>query len=246
MSEREREDEATDAYRTTAEFYDILQAERDSRHVAGLYGERVAEARGAVVDVGAGSGTVSFMALARTGAPVHAVEPSAVMRALLLTRLAWAGADVRARLTVHPGTLPQADVAAGSAGLVVCHNVVPTLGDGARRDLWEAAARLLGPGGLLLMDRPRAEAPRAPEVSSFAPVRVGADTYEGEMRVTAGAAGAELAFTYSVRRGERVVRRRGERFSARMLPLDVLTDELGGCGLRWEETGERVLVARRA
>ncbi|NED81062.1 class I SAM-dependent methyltransferase, partial [Streptomyces sp. SID11233] len=84
---------------------------------------------------GAGSGTVSLMALACAGAPVHAVEPSAVMRSLLLTRLAWSRADRRARVTVHPGTLPEADIPEASAGLVVCHNVVPTLGDVARREL---------------------------------------------------------------------------------------------------------------
>ncbi|ASY36440.1 MULTISPECIES: class I SAM-dependent methyltransferase [Streptomyces] len=236
--------EGADAYRTTAEFYDILQAERDSRLVAELYGGRVAAARGAVVDVGAGSGTVSLMALACSGAPVHAVEPSAVMRSLLLTRLAWSRADRRARVTVHPGTLPDAEIPDSSAELVVCHNVVPTL-DGAARDaLWEAAARVLEPGGLLLMDRPRARAPRAAEVAVFTPVRVGADTYEGEVRETACEDGAELAFTYTVRRGERVVRRRGERFLTRMLPQEVLTRELGGHGLRCEETGERVLVAR--
>ncbi|WP_433343915.1 class I SAM-dependent methyltransferase [Streptomyces sp. CA-253872] len=237
--------EGADAYRTTAEFYDILQAERDSRLVAELYGARVADARGPVVDVGAGSGTVSFMALACSGAPVHAVEPSAVMRSLLLTRLAWSRADLRARVTVHAGTLPDAELPDGSAALVVCHNVAPTLDEAARRALWDAAARVLEPGGLLLMDRPRAEAPRAPEVAVFAPVRVGADTYEGEVRETACEEGAELAFTYTVRRGQRLVRRRGERFLTRMLPLEVLAAEVGGCGLRWEETGERVLAARR-
>ncbi|EFG65790.1 class I SAM-dependent methyltransferase [Streptomyces sp. SPB074] len=238
--------ECEGTYRTTAEFYDILQAERDSRLVARLYGARVAAARGAVVDVGAGSGAVSFLALTASGVPVHAVEPSAVMRSLLLTRLARCGADRRARVTVHPGTLPEADITAGEAELVVCHNVVPTLDGAARRALWEAAARVLGPGGLLLMDRPRARAPREAEVTAFTPVRVGADTYEGEVRETACAEGAELAFTYTVRRGERVVRRRGERFLTRMLPLEALAEELGECGLRWEETGERVLVARRA
>ncbi|MET8558797.1 class I SAM-dependent methyltransferase [Streptomyces sp. NPDC004959] len=237
--------ESADAYRTTAEFYDILQAERDSRLVAEWYGARVAAARGAVVDVGAGSGTVSLMALARSGAPVHAVEPSAAMRSLLLTRLAWSRADRRARVTVHPGTLPDADIPESSAEVVVCHNVVPTLDDAARRELWEATARVLEPGGLLLLDRPRARAPREAEVAVFTPVRVGADTYEGEVRETACEEGAELAFTYTVRRGERVVRRRGERFLTRMLPLEVLTGELAACGLRWEETGERVLVARR-
>ncbi|MFJ3043174.1 class I SAM-dependent methyltransferase [Streptomyces sp. BBFR25] len=69
-----------DDYAVTAEFYDVLQAERDEARVRALYGSDTAGARVGVLDVGAGTGRITLMSLDESRVGVHAVEPSRAMR----------------------------------------------------------------------------------------------------------------------------------------------------------------------
>lgn len=115
-----------DSYAVTAEFYDILQADRDAARVRDLYGRHVARARLGVLDIGAGTGRVTLMSLAESAADVHAVEPARAMRTSLLTRLATLPARQRERVTVHPYALDEAALYA-AADVAVCHNTVACL-----------------------------------------------------------------------------------------------------------------------
>lgn len=94
--------EEPDAYAISAEFYDVLQGERDAARVRRFYGRDVGSARVGVLDVGAGTGRVTVMSLMESQVPVHAVEPAHSMRCPLMTRLAALPAELRMRVTVHP------------------------------------------------------------------------------------------------------------------------------------------------
>ncbi|WP_052457458.1 class I SAM-dependent methyltransferase [Streptomyces sp. AcH 505] len=111
-----------------------------------------------VLDVGAGTGCVTFMSLAASGAPVHAVGPARAMRSSLMTRLAALPGNRRARVTVHPHTLDEAALRRVS-DVAVCHNAVACMNPAARRALWPALAEALVPGGVLLVQLPPAVVP---------------------------------------------------------------------------------------
>lgn len=78
--------EHTGAYTASAEFYDLLHARSYHRHAQALAGPAAA-ARIGIVEVGAGTGLVTEVLINASIVPVHAVEPAAAMRALLLSRL---------------------------------------------------------------------------------------------------------------------------------------------------------------
>ncbi|MEU3792491.1 class I SAM-dependent methyltransferase [Streptomyces fructofermentans] len=200
-----------DSYAVSAEFYDVLQAQDDARRVRHLYGPAVAKARLGVVDVGAGTGRVTLMSLARSEVGVHAVEPARAMRAALMTRLAALPATQRARVSVHPHTLGEAalhDV----ADLVVCHNTVACLSPAARRALWAAAGDALVPGGTLLLQLPPARLPVEDRHRVFPVQRMGRHEYGGRMVMSAAGPRIRTRVEYWVRGTQGLLRQHTETF----------------------------------
>ncbi|MFJ3671153.1 class I SAM-dependent methyltransferase [Streptomyces sp. NPDC090106] len=200
-----------DSYAVTAEFYDILQADEDAARVRRLYGREVARARHGVLDVGAGTGRVTMLALAGSRADVHAVEPARAMRTSLLTRLAALPAVQRERVTVHPLPLDEAPLRA-VADVAVCHNMVGCLPPAVREELWPAIAAALTPGGSLFVELPPARLPVGAVVRPLGDTRVGEHTYGG--RITMSAAGHRIRtrVDYWVRQAEHVLREHTETF----------------------------------
>ncbi|MEU9317253.1 class I SAM-dependent methyltransferase [Streptomyces sp. NPDC048295] len=201
----------SDSYAVTAEFYDILQADADEARVRRLYGREVATARRGVLDIGAGTGRVTMLALTDSRADVHAVEPARAMRTSLLTRLSSLPAEQRGRVTVHPHSLDEAALHA-VADVAVCHNVVGCLPPSARERLWPAIGAALTPGGSLFVQLPPARPPVRALVRLLTDQRVGAHTYGG--RLTMSAAGYRILARadYWVRGGEDVLREHTETF----------------------------------
>ena len=213
----------------TAEFYDILQAESDRRLADRRFADAASAAQVGIVDVGAGTGIVTEVLLARSAAPIHAVEPSGPMRVALLTRLAGLSADARARVTVHPGTLQDAGLTR-QADLVVCANVAGVVEPPQRRLLWRAAAEALVPGGLLLVEPPPTSVPDAPEQRHLPPVRVGPDTYSAQVCLRPDRGLLSVAFTYRVERDGQTVRVEHEEFTMWPASTDTVREELREAG----------------
>ncbi|ROQ60169.1 methyltransferase family protein [Streptomyces sp. 840.1] len=172
-----------DPYTVTAEFYDILQADEDETLVRRLYGPAVARARQGVLDIGAGTGRVTLMSLAESGADVHAVEPSRAMRTVLTARLAALPA-ARDRATLYPHPLDEAALYE-VADVAVCHNTVACLSPAARRALWPSIGAALSPGGSLLLHLPPARLPARDVVRIFPERRIGRHEYGGRMVMSA-------------------------------------------------------------
>lgn len=227
------ENRAAGPYAVSAEFYDILQAESDRRVAERRFAGAAAVARIGVVDVGAGTGLVSEVLLACSAAPVHAVEPSAVMRVALMSRLAALGADQRARVSVHPCSLQESGLEE-TADLVVCSNVAGLVEPRQRPGLWKAVARALVPGGVLLLEPPPGELPDEPEVRELPPVRVGPDIFSARMDSRAEDGLLLVTFDYRVERDGQTVRRERERFTLWPAPPEVVRGELREAGLRVE------------
>ncbi|MFJ8630354.1 class I SAM-dependent methyltransferase [Streptomyces sp. NPDC093568] len=221
--------EPRDAYEVSAEFYDILQADRDRARVRRFYGRSVRGARRGVLDVGAGTGRVTLMSLAESRVPVHAVEPARSMRSLLMTRLAALPADQRARVTVHPDGLDEAGLRA-VADVAICHNTIGCLPPVSRAALWPAVARAVVPGGMLLVHLPPDRLP-AEEATHVLPAqKVGQHVYGGRMVMSADADRIRTRFDYWVRGARGVLREYTETFWMWPASRAEVTGELAGSG----------------
>ncbi|MEV8427129.1 class I SAM-dependent methyltransferase [Streptomyces sp. HUAS 31] len=221
--------EPRDAYEVSAEFYDILQADRDRARVHRFYARDVRTARGGVLDVGAGTGRVTLMSLAESRVPVHAVEPTRSMRSLLMTRLAALPADMRTRVTVHPQGLGEAGLRE-VADVAICHNTIGCLPPDARRALWPAVAGALVPGGVLLVHLPPDRLPRD-EVTHVLPAqKVGQHVYGGRMVMSADADRIRTRFDYWVGGARGVLREYTETFWMWPASRTEVIAELAGSG----------------
>lgn len=239
--------EPRDAYAISAEFHDVLQAERDAARVRRLYGGRVRHARIGVLDIGAGTGRVTLLGLAESHAPVHAVEPTRAMRAPLMTRLASLPAAQRERVTVYPHTLQEARLH-GVADVAVCHNTVACLSPASRRALWPAFAGALVPGGVLLLQLPPARLPPQETACDLPPQRVGRHEYGARMVTSADGNRIRTRFDYWVRREGGVLRAHQETFWMWPASRATVVAELTGIGFAPlpDRTDPAVLAVRRA
>lgn len=186
-------------YAVSAEFYDLLQADGDRRAALRRFAGPARDARLAIVDAGAGTGIVTEVLVGAAAVPVHAVEPSAAMRAGLLARLARLGADERARTTVHAATVAACGLRE-VADLAVAANLVAVLEPADRRAAFRALARALVPGGVLLFDAPPPAVPEREETWRLGPVRLGADSYCAQVTSTPDRGIVRLCFAYRVER----------------------------------------------
>ncbi|MEV7596009.1 class I SAM-dependent methyltransferase [Kitasatospora sp. NPDC089797] len=232
-------------YAVTAEFYDLLQAETDRRQARRRFAEPAARARQAILDVGAGTGIVTGILLTASAVPVHAVEPSAPMRAALLTRLAALGADQRARVTLHPEPIEETGLVR-AVDLAIASNVVATLPPPVRRATWQAVARALTPGGVLLFDPPPETLPGGRETAArLGPVRVGPDLYSAELTLEPERGILRSVFTYRVERDGVLQREEREAFDLWPVEPALLRAELEAAGLHVVQAPHADLVAAR-
>lgn len=199
----------------------------------------------AVVDIGAGGGR-GVLAIGRAvpAGPIVAVEPSAPLRAVLLSRLAL-DPVLRERTTVLSTDLAGAELPARWAAALVL-NVAGHLDRDERRGLWRTAAERLPPGAPLLVTvQPPFAVSVVPEMN-WGEVRVGA-----HMLATSGGAepdgpdSVRWTITYRVLDGDRVLRE--EQLVHRWYVQDAtgLAAELAEAGLRTDLVGDHLVRAQQ-
>jgi predicted RNA methylase len=218
----------TTAYDVSAEFYDVLQEERDRARAHDRFAAAARQARTGVIDVGAGTGIVADVLIGSTTAPVHAIEPAPAMRAFLQARLAALPAPDQARVTVHPCAVQDCDLHR-TADLAVAANVVPCLPPAHRRATWHTLADALVPGGLLLFDPPPEPSARQSQWR-LPTVHKGADVYSAHVTSTPEDGTQRLRFTYRVHRAGTLVREEHEDFALWPTPCATITGELREAG----------------
>ncbi|MDA0567184.1 class I SAM-dependent methyltransferase [Streptomonospora sp. S1-112] len=201
--------EYDDPYAVSGQFIDIM--------IAGWwehFGAAVAEAVRAMpadeaplLDAGAGGGWgTRLLATAHPTARVVAVEPSPVLRAVLLSRIA-ADDDLRSRVTVDGDDLLSARLPDRLAG-VVAANLIGHFSPEERGRLWGDLAGRLVPGGSVLVNLAPPLEPARVERAQMSRVEVGTRTYlgwaeaepAGEQRIT-------WHMTYEVHEGDRLLTR---------------------------------------
>ncbi|MHA6758604.1 class I SAM-dependent methyltransferase [Streptacidiphilus sp. PAMC 29251] len=221
-----------DAYTVSAEFYDVLQGRDERERAERLFASPARRARSGIVEVGSGSGLVTQVLARAATVPVHAIEPNPAMRALLMSRLAAAPTEHRARVTVHPERVqelwPKQDVP--QADLAVCSNVIATLTPDQRHGTWAALARLVCAQGLLLVDPPPCSVPDRPSTKVLPQVAVGDDSYSGFLSETPESDHIHLEYTYQVHRDGDLLREEREEFDLWPVAGEEMRRELADAG----------------
>lgn len=232
------------AYSVSAEFYDLLQGERDGDRACRWFTAAARRATVGVVDVGAGTGIVTAVLARRATVPVHAVEPARAMRTHLFARIARLPTCERARVTVHPCTIQDCGLHR-VADLALAANMVPCLPPPERRATWLALAEALTPGGLLLFNPPPERPTSRPERWALPATRVGADLYTADVMSSPDHDVQRLRFTYRVHRAGRLVREEHEDFTLWPAPPSAITRELREFGFTPVRAQHSVLRAAR-
>lgn len=238
------------AYAEAAEFIDVAMAEPWQ-----ALGPRVEEVLAAapgvqpVVDIGAGTGRgVLAAARALPGAPVVAVEPSAALRAVLLSRIAEAG--LLARTTIVPFSWSPALLTSrahgplgGLWGAALALAMTGHLRPEERRALFDTAARRLVPGGPLLVSvQPPARVEAVPEMQ-WGSVRVGNHTYSTWGRADPdGTDSVMWHITYRVHEAGRQLREAQMSHRWYVHGVADVADEMAAAGLVPEVLGEDLVV----
>jgi SAM-dependent methyltransferase len=227
----------------TAEFYDLLQATEYRRIAVRLAKAWLGVPRVGLLEVGAGTGIATEVLATQTSVIVHAVEPAASMRSILLSRLAGR-AELLARVRVYACELGGLDLRE-VADVGWCVNTLASLDAERRRDALAAMAAALTPGGRLIVQRPPsvADAPRFDLPSC----ELGGDHYTGEVHCEPTSAGAvRWRFVYRVSRGDAILREAVEAFDGYLVPAARFDDEVRAAGLAVIGTDEPdIVIAQR-
>ena len=197
-------------YQVTAEFYDLLQATRLEGLAQRLLGRWLGSPKVGVIDAGAGTGLVTAMLARRCQVTVHAIEPAAGMRAILLSRLAGHPDDL-ARVRVHARRIEELGLRE-VADFGWCVNTLACLDEAARAGALAALARAMVRGGTLVLQRPPTH--HGPPRADLPRLELGGDTYSGEVVCTPMEADrVQWRFVYRVSRGDALIREVSETFT---------------------------------
>lgn len=201
--------EYVDPYDRSGQFIDLMIAGWWEHH-----GTAVADAlrelptgSGPVVDAGAGGGLGTRL-IARTlpEAPVLAIEPSLLLRSVLLSRV-FEDPDLRSRVTADGDDLLSARLPNRIGGLVAA-NLVGHFSPHERDRLWEDLATRLAPRAFVLLNLPAPVTPERVERTRMTELRVGERSYVGWAgAVPVGTEQLSWHMTYEVHEGDRLVSR---------------------------------------
>ncbi|MDG4832972.1 class I SAM-dependent methyltransferase [Solwaraspora sp. WMMD1047] len=133
---------------------------------------------GPLVEVGAGTGLgTEVLAGMAADAEVLAAEPSAMLRAVLLARVAG-DADLRQRVSVLEADALSIDLP-GRVGALLAMNMIGHLAPAERIRFWARIRQRLVPGAPLVVNIQPPEVPTVIPDSPFASIRIGRYTYQG-------------------------------------------------------------------
>ncbi len=230
----------SDPYAATAGAYDLFNAAARAGQMDALRAwlPLVGPRTGPVLDVGAGSGLNVAEVLERVpGVEVLALEPSAAMRSLLLTRIA-ARPDWYSRVTVRPEDFFSAPLPQQIGGAVLL-GVLGHFDPGERLALLAELADRLPVGGAALIDLQAPESPRRIEPFEFTAASVGQLTYKviGEAWPHEGEV-MRWRMSYLTLEGERVLVEETTEHRYRHPAVNDVVQEATSVGLALERLGQ--------
>lgn len=197
-----------DPYALSAEFYEVMAIPHWDMKRQVLVSALTARGpvKDHVLDIGAGTG-LSTMTLADTipDVPIHAVEPSAAMRAALVSRI-LSRPDLIDRVTVHPVNLEELDLP-DRIGAVVLFGVIGYMDKQARQRFWTELRPRLAPRAPVIIEVMALDQPMSVPEMTIAQQRIG--MRHNEVRISGQPAGSDAehwTMRYVVSEGDKVIR----------------------------------------
>jgi SAM-dependent methyltransferase len=224
-------------------FYDLFQEHvpRVRKNLPPL----LSGVRRSILEVGAGTGLITTSLADWTPAEIFALEPSAGMRAILLSRLS-SRPELLGRVTVLPCDALSVTLD-GPVEAVVMINVMYALEPDYRRQLWPVLAASLETAGLLVFTWRDGGPPAPRPLQELESRQVGRHTYTILLEILDADEEAYRArYLHRITEGDKVISEEELTGCAYRPPWNVLERELVTAGFAQAEGAEGLLAWRLA
>ncbi|MEO3799403.1 class I SAM-dependent methyltransferase [Nonomuraea sp. B1E8] len=224
-------------------FYDLFH---ESGHVPGIREKLPSLLTGvqrSILEIGAGSGLITTSIADWTPAEIFALEPSAGMRGMLLSRLN-SRPELLKRVTVLPYDALSVDLDEPVEAMVMI-NVLYALDPDYRRRLWPVLATQLEPGGLLVFTWRDGGPPAPSPLEELEARQVGRHTYTILSEITeSDGERCEARYVYRVTGNDKVISEEEIAGYAYRPVRDVIEAELVGAGFVRADAPDGLLAWR--
>ena len=226
-------------------FYDLLQENGHVPEIRKKLPPLLAGVQRSILEIGAGTGLITTSLADWTPAEIFALEPSAGMRAVLLSRLS-SRPELLKRVTVLPCDALSVDLDE-PAEAVIMINVMYALEPEYRKRLWPVLAAQLAPAGLLVFTWRAGGPPKPRPLQELDSRQVGRHTYTVLSEILESDEESFRArYLYRVTEGEKVISQDEITGYAYRPVWDVIQRELVSAGFTQAEGAERLLAWRLA
>ena len=224
-------------------FYDLVQ--EHAPEIRKKLPPLLAGVRRSLLEIGAGTGLITTSLADWTPAEIFALEPSAGMRAVLLSRLS-SRPELLKRVTVLPCDALSVDLDEPVEAMVMI-NVMYAMEPDYRRRLWPVLAAQLAPGGLVVFTWRAGGPPEPRPLQEMDSRQVGRHTYTVLSEILESDEEAFRArYLYRITEGEKVISEEEITGYAYRPARDVIQRELASAGFTPAEGTERLLAWRLA
>ncbi|MER5326656.1 class I SAM-dependent methyltransferase [Streptosporangium roseum] len=226
-------------------FYDLFHENGHIPEAREKLPPLLAGIRRSILEIGAGTGLITTSLADWTPAEIFALEPSAGMRAVLLSRLN-ARPELLKRVTVLPCDALSVELDEPVEAMVMI-NVMYALEPDYRKRLWPVLATRLEPGGLLVFTWRDGGPPAPRPLQELESQQVGRHTYTvlSEILETSEEA-CEARYLYRITEGDRVISEEEIVGSAYRPVWETIEGELVGAGFVQADAPEGFLAWRLA
>jgi SAM-dependent methyltransferase len=225
-------------------FYDLFHENGHVPEIRQKLPPLVAGVRRSILEIGAGTGLITTSLAEWTPAEIFALEPSAGMRGVLLSRLG-ARPELLERVTVLPCDALSVDLDEPVEAMVMI-NVMYALEPEYRRQLWPVLAAQLEPGGLLVFTWRDGGPPARRPLRELGSRQVGRHTYAMFSEILeSGDEGAKARYLHRISQDGKVISEEELIGYAYRPTRDAIARELGGAGFTQTDAPEGLLAWRR-
>ncbi|MBG0827021.1 class I SAM-dependent methyltransferase [Planomonospora sp. ID67723] len=224
-------------------FYDLLHESGHVPEIRKKLPPLLSGVRRSVLEIGAGTGLITTSLADWTPAEIFALEPSAGMRGVLLSRLS-ARPELLKRVTVLPCDALSVDLAEPVEAMVMI-NVMYALEPDYRKRLWPVLATRLEPGGLLVFTWRDGGPPAPRPLQELESRQVGRHTYTVLSEILdSDEESARARYLYRITEGDKVINEEEVAGHAYRPRWETIEGELTGAGFVRSEAPEGLLAWR--
>jgi len=229
----------------SAPFYDLFHENGHVPEIRKKLPPLLTGLQRSILEIGAGTGLITTSLADWTPAEIFALEPSAAMRAVLLSRLT-SRPELLKRVTVLCCDALSVDLAEPVEAMVMI-NVMYALEPDYRKRLWPVLAAHLEPGGLLVFTWRDGGPPSVRPMQELQSRQVGRHTYTAMSEILeSDGEGCRARYLYRVTEGDKLISEEEITGRAYRPHRNVIEPELVSAGFTQTEGADGLLAWRRA